>query len=118
MIRRPPRSTLFPYTTLFRSQVVVGRTGGPVVELEVGDAGLVRRLGSLVGLVAGDAAERPVARGASPVGIGRVRAVERPVRGDEAALDPGRIRDRRLIQRPLGQAVQEILATLGDAPEG
>src|SRR2546430_13127120 len=26
MIRRPPRSTLFPYTTLFRS--VVGRQGG------------------------------------------------------------------------------------------
>src|SRR3712207_7545951 len=24
MIRRPPRSTLFPYTTLFRSQVQVG----------------------------------------------------------------------------------------------
>src|SRR3712207_8705421 len=25
MIRRPPRSTLFPYTTLFRSRVPVGR---------------------------------------------------------------------------------------------
>src|SRR2546427_4103125 len=25
MIRRPPRSTLFPYTTLFRSGVVVGQ---------------------------------------------------------------------------------------------
>src|SRR5258708_30864526 len=25
MIRRPPRSTLFPYTTLFRSDVYVGR---------------------------------------------------------------------------------------------
>src|SRR3712207_7096892 len=25
MIRRPPRSTLFPYTTLFRSQVLRGR---------------------------------------------------------------------------------------------
>src|SRR3712207_8793141 len=25
MIRRPPRSTLFPYTTLFRSQLVGGR---------------------------------------------------------------------------------------------
>src|SRR3712207_6885687 len=25
MIRRPPRSTLFPYTTLFRSVVAVGR---------------------------------------------------------------------------------------------
>src|SRR5258708_27137336 len=24
MIRRPPRSTLFPYTTLFRSPVIVG----------------------------------------------------------------------------------------------
>src|SRR5260221_10142817 len=26
MIRRPPRSTLFPYTTLFRSFVFVGKT--------------------------------------------------------------------------------------------
>src|SRR5947207_12539251 len=28
MIRRPPRSTLFPYTTLFRSEFSL-RTGGP-----------------------------------------------------------------------------------------
>src|SRR3712207_8730141 len=28
MIRRPPRSTLFPYTTLFRSQQVVGAGPG------------------------------------------------------------------------------------------
>src|SRR2546430_12766038 len=28
MIRRPPRSTLFPYTTLFRSIVMVGEIGG------------------------------------------------------------------------------------------
>src|SRR3712207_6895461 len=27
MIRRPPRSTLFPYTTLFRSQHAVDRVG-------------------------------------------------------------------------------------------
>src|SRR3712207_7591409 len=27
MIRRPPRSTLFPYTTLFRSHVAKGATG-------------------------------------------------------------------------------------------
>src|SRR2546429_9651050 len=105
MIRRPPRSTLFPYTTLFRSQVVVGRTGGPVVELEVGNAGLIRRLGSLVGLVAGDAAERPVARGASPVGIGRVRAGERPGRGDEAAPHPGPGPAPRPVRRTPGPAV-------------
>src|SRR3989442_9810603 len=27
MIRRPPRSTLFPYTTLFRSQLLARRPG-------------------------------------------------------------------------------------------
>src|SRR2546428_9278089 len=35
MIRRPPRSTLFPYTTLFRSGEAAVRTGGP-------DHGLLR----------------------------------------------------------------------------
>src|SRR2546430_13464721 len=29
MIRRPPRSTLFPYTTLFRSRDSVGRASPP-----------------------------------------------------------------------------------------
>src|SRR2546430_5126759 len=29
MIRRPPRSTLFPYTTLFRSHDPLGRPGAP-----------------------------------------------------------------------------------------
>src|SRR5256886_12807330 len=29
MIRRPPRSTLFPYTTLFRSRAVPRRAGDP-----------------------------------------------------------------------------------------
>src|SRR2546430_13049370 len=28
MIRRPPRSTLFPYTTLFRSVLILGLLGG------------------------------------------------------------------------------------------
>src|SRR5260221_8458812 len=32
MIRRPPRSTLFPYTTLFRSVVRVGRKARPCVQ--------------------------------------------------------------------------------------
>src|SRR5258708_8355045 len=31
MIRRPPRSTLFPYTTLFRSGSAVDRRGEPSV---------------------------------------------------------------------------------------
>src|SRR2546430_6956853 len=35
MIRRPPRSTLFPYTTLFRSRLLSGTRGvEPVAALE------------------------------------------------------------------------------------
>src|SRR5256885_12531909 len=38
MIRRPPRSTLFPYTTLFRSSRARAHRGGPAV-LRGGGAG-------------------------------------------------------------------------------
>src|SRR5256885_9776353 len=34
MIRRPPRSTLFPYTTLFRSGLAAGRPGAAAGPLE------------------------------------------------------------------------------------
>src|SRR5574340_1288238 len=37
MIRRPPRSTLFPYTTLFRSGELQQRHFGDAVRLEVAD---------------------------------------------------------------------------------
>src|SRR5258708_23294336 len=36
MIRRPPRSTLFPYTTLFRSQRVNNRAVCPNISLSSG----------------------------------------------------------------------------------
>src|SRR5260370_20617370 len=36
MIRRPPRSTLFPYTTLFRSGVVLGGDDHRVGRLDFG----------------------------------------------------------------------------------
>src|SRR3712207_6895124 len=41
MIRRPPRSTLFPYTTLFRSAAVGRAVGGGVLHA-AGDADEVR----------------------------------------------------------------------------
>ena len=54
MIRRPPRSTLFPYTTLFRSDVegngsrdVDGEHASDVGAFEEG----VERVGELVGVV-------------------------------------------------------------------
>src|SRR5256885_9721914 len=39
MIRRPPRSTLFPYTTLFRSASAPQRRGGGAVDGVDGDVG-------------------------------------------------------------------------------
>src|SRR2546430_12139290 len=57
MIRRPPRSTLFPYTTLFRSQYVqpaaVGHADDGLVQVRLGRLGEHRvdqrdeRLGAL-----------------------------------------------------------------------
>src|SRR3712207_9013598 len=38
MIRRPPRSTLFPYTTLFRSAIGMIETKGYVAGLAAADA--------------------------------------------------------------------------------
>src|SRR2546430_9772685 len=51
MIRRPPRSTLFPYTTLFRSHAratrgVLPRRPGPTVRGWVGGGGAAARRGS------------------------------------------------------------------------
>src|SRR3989441_10233395 len=37
MIRRPPRSTLFPYTTLFRSFLDLGAGPKPISEAELPD---------------------------------------------------------------------------------
>src|SRR5438445_7020799 len=43
MIRRPPTSTLFPYTTLFRSRIIDGLTvrfeGGRAVQIEAESGG-------------------------------------------------------------------------------
>src|SRR3712207_9415176 len=48
MIRRPPRSTLFPYTTLFRSAGPRGHRGDPrVVGVEHRDAVAAERLDEL-----------------------------------------------------------------------
>src|SRR5687768_17688428 len=46
MIRRPPRSTLFPYTTLFRSIAHVGREAERVVGLHRVASPVLERVGA------------------------------------------------------------------------
>src|SRR5256885_6736730 len=48
MIRRPPRSTLFPYTTLFRSiGDFAGKVGIPVRQLAETEVGVVKGIDQL-----------------------------------------------------------------------
>src|SRR3712207_6880486 len=72
MIRRPPRSTLFPYTTLFRSHPGVAAAG---MEPEVDEAGVELR---------------PARREADVADEGEVHA-----RADGGAVDRGDRGDRK-----------------------
>src|SRR2546422_7641844 len=88
MIRRPPRSTLFPYTTLFRSHLrrarVVGRAARAVGALALADGGVRART------FPGDGA-RP-----HPGGLPRALRHRHPLRGAAFAASLGaRQRDRR-----------------------
>src|SRR2546427_5737381 len=99
MIRRPPRSTLFPYTTLFRSprrveprrrrrreeaHEVVGE-----VELLLGDLGVGDGIDALRDGLAAD------------VFFGRLRGVRDPHLGDErAGVELGERGDERLAAEP------------------
>src|SRR2546425_7856008 len=53
MIRRPPRSTLFPYTTLFRSKLLAAEFG-----LQAVDVNLVRTPGELINFFPREFAQR------------------------------------------------------------
>src|SRR3989454_10056766 len=54
MIRRPPRSTLFPYTTLFRSNAVVANMDKMLRRLLGEDVALVTHLAADLGPVSAD----------------------------------------------------------------
>src|SRR3712207_8470119 len=49
MIRRPPRSTLFPYTTLFRSMLDVSRLTSGRLQMELEAVDLVELLQDVIG---------------------------------------------------------------------
>src|SRR3712207_7546149 len=70
MIRRPPRSTLFPYTTLFRSELLLAREQAalPLDERHV----TAERLERLGHLAADDAAAHDHHRAGDALGGGRL----------------------------------------------
>src|SRR4051812_49898890 len=52
MIRRPPRSTLFPYTTLFRSRAIMTTDTVPKQAIAAGDGWVVGGMAKGAGMLA------------------------------------------------------------------
>src|SRR3712207_7936371 len=88
MIRRPPRSTLFPYTTLFRSSGLTPATFADSDEVQVGD--LAVAIGAPLGLSNTvtdgiiSATDRAVTTGSTPSDSTVIDALQ-----TDAAINPG-----------------------------
>src|SRR2546427_4867297 len=107
MIRRPPRSTLFPYTTLFRSEGIVAklraRTSVPSVLVLAGEDS-VRRAIRILDHGADDYLVRPLDRAEVMARLGRILEWQH---ADDRAL---------LFQRELSR--KYLVGNLGSRSEG
>src|SRR5256886_17060095 len=102
MIRRPPRSTLFPYTTLFRSRLLVPLRVEAVAAFRVARRDPLRYAGRIRGSVRTHQ-EDPRANGMRPLASRRgIRARARGRRG--RARDARRLARARALRqaRPAG----------------
>src|SRR2546426_12671820 len=97
MIRRPPRSTLFPYTTLFRSREGVAgappQSGELVAELMVGGPDVVEELDLHHGL---QAASREADGAAHDVRLGE-RGIVNPIAPELSLEQIGRASCRERV---------------------
>src|ERR1035438_4388658 len=116
MIRRPPRSTLFPYTTLFRSGEVSGRKAGVEAGIQVGrhrtdltDNAAARTEAGASGKPVGVDADSGRADACRSGGDGRVHRAEKP-----ATLGPAQYFPREKGTIALHRDVQVVLQHQGN----
>src|SRR2546425_11488301 len=103
MIRRPPRSTLFPYTTLFRSSLAQAGTGHP---RGIAPPGSLRRRGHPPprgrDLVVLDGRPPPPRAGAGAPAQGRPRLSPLASLGGDGRGHPARARGPEPVERGQG----------------
>ena len=116
MIRRPPRSTLFPYTTLFRSDTAA--CPGLLERAGPGPTGSITALYTV--LTEGDAASDPVAEEARSILDGHIAlSAELAQRNYFPAVDVLRSRSRLMEQvageehKRLAMRIRELMARNG-----
>src|SRR5258707_9826789 len=113
MIRRPPRSTLFPYTTLFRSTTCVHAQRQ--VDIFPGESAVVFGLG-VTGQLHVQLAK---ARGASPV-IGVTRSAEKRALAEQLGADitipGGEGALERVREATEGRGADVVIETTGVLP--
>src|SRR2546422_8939330 len=92
MIRRPPRSTLFPYTTLFRSLPLAPHAAHRRTELQALNCKLGKQIDELGERVMDQALQRPGAKLLmTHPGVGPITALATDVfLGDPARFDDGK----------------------------
>src|SRR2546426_5020952 len=124
MIRRPPRSTLFPYTTLFRSRVQrpiegLGGRGGKEPDAAEVDAEN-RRVGAVEGASAAKqcavSAQRHEAVEAG-CALQRRRGRRRPEGGDAVFGEEGEAEPRRRLREVREQVLEVAVARVADDPD-
>src|SRR5256885_10661950 len=100
MIRRPPRSTLFPYTTLFRSDHVDSLVM-PLVVDEIGVTAEREALGRLMNIIDGDLPARasPYLRVKAAEALGRFHAQERSEEHTSELQSPCNLVCRLLLEK-------------------
>src|SRR3989454_9359245 len=113
MIRRPPRSTLFPYTTLFRSRadyvVNTERWDCPCLRWSIDLAGVRARDAALDLFIAGLSALKRGDRAGAEHGLADLVALNR----NRAPPDPGQERDQ--VPDILQKELQALLRQAGGA---
>src|SRR5947199_3511284 len=114
MIRRPPRSTLFPYTTLFRSDLSVE----PVRDVDAprprgnGDA----MTGAELAGPRAPAAEREIVPGRPQRVVGRDPGGEHGVQARGAGRHVEQTLEERDVDRSEGPAPREVIALIRRMP--